>query len=164
MTVTLEQPRKSPFVGGRSSSASYDPVDDSENLNPEEVHKSLRSTANAIQNYTFDSAVASADSAVTSGVGGGAGLSKPMMAFDSSSSASSLSKGGTEDSVDLPEGVKEATDLLDKQMAALNLGNKESASSTAAATAASPANGGGGGGSSDTVHKQNMENLVRGKK
>ncbi len=32
-----------------------DPVDDSENLNPEEVHKSLRSTANAIQNYSFES-------------------------------------------------------------------------------------------------------------
>jgi len=31
-----------------------DPVDDSENLNPEEVHKSLRSTANAIQNYSFE--------------------------------------------------------------------------------------------------------------
>lgn len=34
---------------------SMDPVDDSENLNPEDVHKSLRSTANAIQNYSFDS-------------------------------------------------------------------------------------------------------------
>jgi len=33
---------------------SKDPVDDSENLNPEEVHKSLRSTANAIQNYSFE--------------------------------------------------------------------------------------------------------------
>ena len=31
-----------------------DPVDDSENMNPEEVHKSLRSTANAIQNYSFE--------------------------------------------------------------------------------------------------------------
>ena len=31
-----------------------DPADDSENLNPEDVHKSLRSTANAIQNYSFD--------------------------------------------------------------------------------------------------------------
>ena len=28
--------------------------DDSENLNPEDVHRSLRSTANAIQNYSFD--------------------------------------------------------------------------------------------------------------
>jgi len=31
-----------------------DPVYDSENLNPEDVHKSLRSTANAIQNYSFE--------------------------------------------------------------------------------------------------------------
>lgn len=36
-----------------------DPVDDSENLNPEEVHKSLRSTANAIQNYSFEMAKSS---------------------------------------------------------------------------------------------------------
>ena len=107
-------PRKSPFK------SNFDPVDDSENLNPEEVHKSLRSTANAIQNYTFDSG---ADSAITKG--------------ESSSSASSLSKGGTEESSDLPEGVKEATDLLEKQMASLNL-------------------------SSDAVHKQNIENLARG--
>ena len=28
--------------------------DDSENLNPEDIHRSLRSTANAIQNYSFD--------------------------------------------------------------------------------------------------------------
>ena len=41
-----------------------DPADDSENLNPEDVHKSLRSTANAIQNYSFDS---------SPGAGGGGG-------------------------------------------------------------------------------------------
>jgi len=43
-----------PGVYRRTSSAA-DPRDDSENLNPEDVHKSLRSTANAIQNYSFDS-------------------------------------------------------------------------------------------------------------
>eukprot|EP00094_Tigriopus_californicus_P010842 TCALIF_10457-PA protein Name:"Similar to clasp1 CLIP-associating protein 1 (Xenopus tropicalis)" AED:0.13 eAED:0.13 QI:0/0.69/0.64/0.92/0.69/0.78/14/163/953 len=32
-----------------------DPVNDSENLNPEDVHKNLRFTASAIQNYSFDS-------------------------------------------------------------------------------------------------------------
>jgi len=37
-----------------NNNESKDPVDDSENLNPEEVHKSLRSTANAIQNYSFE--------------------------------------------------------------------------------------------------------------
>ena len=76
-----------------------DPVDDSENLNPEDVHQSLRSTANAIQNYTFDSAVSSGVTAAA------AAASKT---FDSSSSASSLSKGTTEgdSAVDggLPEG------------------------------------------------------------
>merc|ERR1719334_742171 len=47
-------PRKHNF--SRSSSGYVDPVDDSENLNPlEDVHQSLRSTANAIQNYPFDS-------------------------------------------------------------------------------------------------------------
>ena len=36
-----------------SNSRHIDP-DDSENLNPDEVNKSLRLTANAIQNYSFD--------------------------------------------------------------------------------------------------------------
>ena len=78
-----------------------DPVDDSENLNPEDVHQSLRSTANAIQNYTFDSAV-------SSGVTAAAAAAAASKTFDSSSSASSLSKGTTEgdSAVDggLPEG------------------------------------------------------------
>lgn len=30
-------------------------VENTENMNPEDVHKSLRSTANAIQNYAFES-------------------------------------------------------------------------------------------------------------
>lgn len=80
-----------------SSSGFVDPVDDSENLNPEDVHQSLRSTANAIQNYTFDSAVAGT-------------VAPSAKTFDSSSSASSLSKGTTEDSaVDggLPEGQQQ---------------------------------------------------------
>ena len=37
-----------------NNNKTVDSVDDSENLNPEEVHKSLRSTANAIQNYSFE--------------------------------------------------------------------------------------------------------------
>ena len=36
-----------------------DPVDDSENMNPEDVHMSLRSTANAIQNYSFEAKTSS---------------------------------------------------------------------------------------------------------
>ena len=49
-----------------SRGKSSDPVDDSENMNPEDVHKSLRSTASAIQNYAFDS---------STGASGGAGPS-----------------------------------------------------------------------------------------
>lgn len=42
-------PRKSPY-----RNVPIDPVDDSENLNPEDIQQSLRTTANAIQNYSFD--------------------------------------------------------------------------------------------------------------
>ena len=38
----------------RDNNNKVDAVDDAENLNPEDVHKSLRSTANAIQNYSFE--------------------------------------------------------------------------------------------------------------
>merc|ERR1719376_1222782 len=79
--------RKSPF--GRTSSsgvssggvgggggAAYDPsIDDSENLNPEDIHKSLRSTANAIQNYTFDSANAAASASGAAAAANGSGSS-----------------------------------------------------------------------------------------
>merc|ERR1712226_602878 len=42
-----------------------DPVDDSENMNPEDVHMSLRSTANAIQNYSFEAKTSSSSTANT---------------------------------------------------------------------------------------------------
>ena len=45
-TLNTARPRTSPH-------RALDP-DDSENLNPEDVNKSLRLTANAIQNYSFD--------------------------------------------------------------------------------------------------------------
>ena len=45
-TLNTSRPRTSPH-------RALDP-DDSENLNPEDVNKSLRLTANAIQNYSFD--------------------------------------------------------------------------------------------------------------
>ena len=44
--LNTSRPRTSPL-------RNIDP-DDSENLNPEDVNKSLRLTANAIQNYSFD--------------------------------------------------------------------------------------------------------------
>ena len=82
----------------RSSSGYVDPVDDSENLNPEDIHQSLRSTANAIQNYTFDSAV--------TGSSGASMTPASKAGLDSSSSASSLSKGESSSAVDggLPDG------------------------------------------------------------
>ncbi|XP_071744946.1 CLIP-associating protein 1-B isoform X17 [Lepeophtheirus salmonis] len=62
-TTTPMKPRYSPNsencssnIGSSSKNRELiDPIDDSENLNPEDVIKSLRSTANAIQNYSFDS-------------------------------------------------------------------------------------------------------------
>ena len=46
-----------------------DPVDDSENLNPDyDIHKSLRNTANAIQNYSFDSSAQGGASASAGGM------------------------------------------------------------------------------------------------
>eukprot|EP00096_Caligus_rogercresseyi_P004598 TRINITY_DN1894_c0_g1_i8.p1 TRINITY_DN1894_c0_g1~~TRINITY_DN1894_c0_g1_i8.p1 ORF type:complete len:1296 (-),score=334.58 TRINITY_DN1894_c0_g1_i8:1093-4980(-) len=60
------KPRYTPNSENLSSSSSnnfdssktprdlIDPIDDSENLNPEQVRKSLHSTANAIQNYSYD--------------------------------------------------------------------------------------------------------------
>jgi len=77
---------------------------------------------------------------------------------DSSSSASSLSKGTTEgdSAVDggLPEGVKEASDL-EKKMSSLSLSSNNNHN-----------NGDGSGGDEvfddNSVHKQNIENLARG--
>lgn len=141
-TVAGAAARKSPY-SRTSSSGFVDPVDDSENLNPEDVHQSLRSTANAIQNYTFDSAVAGT-------------VAPSAKTFDSSSSASSLSKGTTEDSaVDggLPEDVKEAADL-EKKMSTLSLGSNNNNHN----------NGDGVGDEvfeDNSVHKQNIENLAR---
>jgi len=45
-----------PHNGGRSRTSPAKPMhpDDSENMNPDEVNKSLRLTANAIQNYSFE--------------------------------------------------------------------------------------------------------------
>merc|ERR1719204_2568188 len=137
----LAQPRKSPYT--RSSSGYVDPVDDSENLNPEDIHQSLRSTANAIQNYTFDSAV--------TGSSGASMTPASKAGLDSSSSASSLSKGESSSAVDggLPDGVKEATDLVERQMSGLSLGNNQDSDEVFAPSA------------DNSVRKQNIENLAR---
>jgi len=55
---SLHSPNTIGRNGGRPPAArvSLGDPDDSENLNPDEVNKSLRLTANAIQNYSFDTA------------------------------------------------------------------------------------------------------------
>lgn len=56
-TNSLKGSNYSRPLGNNNSRANthLDPVNDSENLNPEDVHKNLRFTASAIQNYSFDS-------------------------------------------------------------------------------------------------------------
>merc|ERR1719462_62291 len=71
--------------------------------------------------------------------------------LDSSSSASSLSKGESSSAVDggLPDGVKEATDLVERQMSGLSLGNNQDSDEVFAPSA------------DNMVRKQNIENLAR---
>merc|ERR1712110_1019291 len=51
---SIEGGQNHPRKSLQGSSVLLDPADNEENLNPEEIHQSLRSTANAIQNYSFD--------------------------------------------------------------------------------------------------------------
>ncbi len=113
------------------------PTDDSENLNPEEVHKSLRSTANAIQNYSFDSP----------GI-----LNESKMRFDILDGGGS--GGGS------ASGSNKGTPTLEEKMSLLDI----SASPVSrAGDRFSPARNGNDG-TPPSVNRQNAENSLRGKR
>ena len=122
-----------------------DPADDAENLNPEEIHQSLRSTANAIQNYTFDPDI-KGEKLNNTGI---RNVNIPIVhepTVERKSSANSVDNGGGNgDCNDLPDSIKDATALLEEKMSLLDInGSKHS------------------NGNDSQINKNNMENLSRG--
>ena len=106
---------------------SLDPSDDAENLNPEEIHQSLRSTASAIQNYTFDPDIngGKSNNAIVRNV------SIPIVRAPVSERKSSGNivdiTGGKGDYSDLPEGNEDPAALLEEKMSLLDInGSKHS--------------------------------------
>lgn len=126
------------------------PPDDSENLNPEEVHKSLRSTANAIQNYSFDSPGILNESRmrydILDGGGGGGGGGAGHRGGDGGSAAKN--KG---------------TPTLEEKMSLLDIASSPGAGGRASVDRFSPPRNGNDP-SSLAVHRQNVENAQRGKR
>ena len=121
----------------RRTSSGVPTGDDSENYNPEDVHKSLRSTANAIQNYSFDSP----------GI-----LNESKMRFDFLDSGSGGGGAG---------GQSKGTPTLEEKMSLLDM----SSGGRSSMDRFSPArNGGGEGGVSPAVSRNNAENEQRGRR
>ena len=124
-----------------------DPSDDAENLNPEEIHQSLRSTANAIQNYTFDPDI-KGDKYSSSAI---KDVNIPILREPKndnlSEEISNSNGGGKGDQLDLITNFQDPTAMLEEKMSLLDINGSKFAN-----------------GNQAQVNKNNMENLARGKK
>ena len=101
--------------------ASLDPADDAENLNPEDIHQSLRSTANAIQNYSFDTDVRgekSSDNSVNKSVN--ISIQRERTS-EKNSSGNIFDSGGKGDSKDLSNSIQDPADFLVEKMSLLEI-------------------------------------------
>jgi CLIP-associating protein 1/2 len=119
-----------------------DPADDAENLNPEEIHQSLRSTANAIQNYTFDPDV-KGDKSYNTGM---RNINIPIVHETEKITDENICNlgYGKGDCDNLPN-IKDTTSILEEQMSLLDINGSKFAN-----------------GNDTQINKNNIENLTRG--
>ena len=124
-----------------------DPSDDAENLNPEEIHQSLRSTANAIQNYTFDPDIKGDKYSSNTIKDVNIPILREPKADNPSEEISNGNGDAKGDQLDLTTNFKDPTALLEEKMSLLDINGSKFSNENQV-----------------NVNKNNMENLARGKK
>ena len=122
-----------------------DPADDAENLNPEDIHQSLRSTANAIQNYSFEPDV----KGDKYNNGGLKNVNIPILHEQSCGKNSDVIMADIDrnkgDCNELTDSINDVTALFEKKMSLIDINGSKSGNENDVQT-----------------KKNNMENLSRG--
>ena len=124
-----------------------DPADDAENLNPEEIQQSLRSTANAIQNYTFDPDV-KGDKPYNPSM---RNINIPIVhetKTEKNTDGNIINLGYGKGDCDILPNIKDPTSLLEEQLSLLDINGSKFAN--------------GNNGNDLQINKNNNENLTRG--
>ena len=114
---SIEGGQNHPRKSLQGSSVLLDPADNEENLNPEEIHQSLRSTANAIQNYSFDPDI-KGDKSNNIGI---TNISIPILRDTIGENNHANGKVGQGDCNELPNAMTDPTALLEEQMSLLDI-------------------------------------------
>ena len=114
---SIEGGQNHPRKSLQGSSVLLDPADNEENLNPEEIHQSLRSTANAIQNYSFDPDI-KGDKSNNIGM---TNISIPILRDTIGENKHANGKVGQGDCDELPNAITDSTALLEEQMSLLDI-------------------------------------------
>ena len=138
-----QTPAKKNVLGTRGF---LDPSDDAENLNPEEIHQSLRSTANAIQNYSFDPDI-KGDKFSSSKIDKNIPILREPKEDKPSEEIRNINREGKGDQKNSLINVDDPTILLEEKMSLLDINGSKSFN-----------------GNQAQVNKNNVEHNTRGKK